>query len=112
MRAMNRLGDAANAYGKAATLAPNYADPHNGLGVLLVQQQRPREAIPHFDTALRIQPDFYEAQLNRGIALQEAGDRAAAAAQYRTLLSKLPPGRAFDAQRNAARTLLASVQAP
>jgi choline-sulfatase len=112
LRAMGHFDDAANAYRKAATVAPNYADPHNGLGVLLVQQQRARDAIPHFETALRIQPRFYEAQLNRGIALQEAGDRAAAAEQYRQLLSKLPEGRAYDAQRNAARTLLSSVTAP
>jgi arylsulfatase A-like enzyme/Tfp pilus assembly protein PilF len=111
MRAMGRLDAAATAYRKAVSLNPNYADPHNGLGVLLVQQQRPRDAIPYFETALRIQPDFYEAQLNRGIALQEAGDRAAAAAQYRHLLSKLPAGRRYDEQRNAARTLLSSLGA-
>jgi len=109
LRALGRIDEAETAYRKATTLAPTYADPFNGLGVLLVQQRLPREALTYFETAIRNQPDFYEAQLNRGIALQEAGDKVAAAAQYRALLERLPGGSRYDAQRNAARTLLASV---
>jgi choline-sulfatase len=109
LRALGRIDEAETAYRKATTLAPAYADPFNGLGVLLVQQRLPREALTYFDTAIRNQPDFYEAQLNRGIALQEAGDKVAAAAQYRALLEKLPGGSRYDAQRDAARTLLSSV---
>ena len=56
--------------------------------------------------ALQVAPDFYEAQLNRGIALQVAGDRAGARRQWQELLARLPPGRAFDAQRAGARNLL------
>ena len=108
-RALGRAAEAIAAYQKAIQLAPRYADPHNGLGVLLVQQQRAAEAVASFDAALRLQPDHYEAQLNRGIALQESGNGPAAAAQYRALLEKLPPGRAHDAQRDAARTLLSSL---
>ncbi|HYK00970.1 MAG TPA: sulfatase-like hydrolase/transferase [Thermoanaerobaculia bacterium] len=109
LRTLGRLNEAETAYRKATTLAPTYADPFNGLGVLLVQQRLPREALPYFETAIRNQPDFYEAQLNRGIALQEAGDRAGAVAQYRALLEKLPAGPRYDTQRDAARTLLASL---
>jgi choline-sulfatase len=109
LRALGRIDDAETAYRKATTLAPAYADPLNGLGVLLVQQGLPKEALPYFDKAIQNQPDLYEAQLNRGIALQEAGQKAAAAAQYRVLLQRLPAGSRYDAQRDAARTLLASV---
>ena len=101
MRAQGRADEAASAYRKASELAPGYADPLNGLGVLLVQQQRPREAVSYFSSAIRLQPDFYEAKLNRGIALQEAGDSAAAIAQYRELLD--------TPQRDAARTLLGNL---
>ena len=57
----------------------------------------------YFESAIRLQPNFDEAKLNRGIALQEAGDVAAAAAQYRQLLG--------TSQRDAARTLLQSLGA-
>jgi superkiller protein 3 len=112
LRALGNVAEAEIAYRKAASLAPQYADPFNGLGVLLVQQQRAREAIPLFDTAIRLQRDHYEAQLNRGIALQESGERAAAVQQYRQLLAALPAGRSFDEQRQAARTLLRSLANP
>ena len=106
LRATNRLDEARSAYAQSSNLAPNYADPLNGAGVIDVQQDHPRDAIPKFDAALRIAPNYYEAQLNRGIALKMAGDDAAAAEQLRRLLAALPPGPAYDQQRNAARSLL------
>src|SRR5258706_1730811 len=90
LRARSRDTEAAEAYRKAIELAPRYTDPLNGLGVLLVAGGRAREAIPYFDEALQIGPDFYEAQLNRAIALQVSGDREAAAAELRRLLARLP----------------------
>jgi len=106
LRAMNRDTEAAEAYRNAIGLAPRYADPLNGLGALLVAGGRAREAIPYFDAALQITPDFYEAQLNRAIALQVAGDREGAAAELKRLLVRLPAGRQYAAQRTAAQTLL------
>lgn len=106
LRAMNRDTEAAEAYRKAIELAPRYADPLNGLGALLVAGGRAREAIPYFDAALQIAPNFYEAQLNRAIALQVAGDHEGAAAELKRLLVRLPAGRQYAAQRTAAQTLL------
>ncbi|HXH37385.1 MAG TPA: sulfatase-like hydrolase/transferase [Thermoanaerobaculia bacterium] len=106
LRAMNREAEATEAYRKAIELAPRYADPLNGLGALLVAGGRAREAIPYFDNALQIAPDFYEAQLNRAIALQVAGDPGAAAAELRRLQARLPASREFAAQRAAVQTLL------
>ena len=71
-----------------------------------MQQDRPRDAIAEFDAALRVAPNYYEAQLNRGIALKLSGDAAAASDQFRRMLAALPPGHEYDPQRKAARELL------
>ena len=105
-RARGRIDDAAKAYEQALALSPDYVDALNGLGVVEVQRDRPRDALPHFDRALRLAPHFHEAQLNRGIALQLAGEKAEAAKQFRALLAELPPGKAFEEQRAAAVQLL------
>lgn len=106
LRATNRFDEARQAYERAAAIAPDYADPLNGLGAIDVQQDRPRDAIARFDAALRLVPDYYEAQLNRGIALELAGDREAARRQLSHLLEVLPKSREFDDERKAARDLL------
>jgi Tfp pilus assembly protein PilF len=106
LRAMNRSDEAAEAYRKAIGLAPRYADPLNGLGALLVAGGRARDAISYFDAALQIAPGFYEAQLNRAIALQMAGDKRAGASELQRLLARLPAGREYEPQRNAAHALL------
>jgi arylsulfatase A-like enzyme/Tfp pilus assembly protein PilF len=105
-RAMNRLDDAEAAYRRAIALAPRYADPLNGLGAVAVQRDKPGDALPLFDQALALDPKSSEARLNRGIALLLAGERARAVAQFRQLLA----GPADDAQRQAARRLLAQAE--
>jgi choline-sulfatase len=108
-RAQGKVDEAAVAYQQALTLAPRYADALNGIGVIEVQKDQPRAALAHFDQALEIAPAFYEAMLNRGIALQLSGDRTAAATQFRSLLAVLPPGPAFQKQREAATQLLSGL---
>jgi tetratricopeptide (TPR) repeat protein len=107
LRAQNRFDDAANAYQKAIALAPLYPDPRNGLGVLLVQQSHAKDAIPYFDEALRIAPDFYEATLNRAIALLEIGDAAAAKRELTALLARMPRNPSTVRVRTDAGALLA-----
>jgi choline-sulfatase len=109
LRALGRELEATQAYEAALRIAPRYADPLNGLGTLMVQQGRAREAVPYFDSALHIAPDFYEAQLNRAIALQVAGDSRGATAELRKLLVRLPAGPAYARERGAARALLARI---
>jgi choline-sulfatase len=105
-RITGRFSEAAEAYQNALKISPNYPDALNGLGVVAVQQGHAQEAIEHFDAALRIAPLFYEARLNRAIAMQIAGNRGGAAQELKSLLHDLPPAKAFDGQRIAARTLL------
>jgi Tfp pilus assembly protein PilF len=106
LRMKGRVADAEAAYRQALEITPNYADALNGLGVIAIQQGDARQAIDRFDSALAIAPDFYEAQLNRAIALQILGDQVGAADELKRLLRRLPAGRLYDGQRNAAKTLL------
>lgn len=110
LRALGQMDEALNAFRRAAALAPRYPDPLNGIGVLLVQQGHGVDAISYFDRAIALAPVFYEAHLNRAIALETAGDRAGAAAQLEQLLESLPRGREYDDQRKTARTLLGGLR--
>src|SRR5262249_24175412 len=61
---------AEQAYRHALELDPRSVDAANGLGVLLVQQKRPVDAIPWFERAIAGSSKFVEARLNLGIAYQ------------------------------------------
>lgn len=106
-RATGDLGGADQAYSRALSIDPKYADAANGKGVLLVQQQRPREAVALFEQALAANPSMYEARLNLGIAYQEAGDRARAADAYRRVIADAP---ARAKEKRAARELLGGLK--
>lgn len=97
---------AEQAYKQALDVDAHAADAANGLGVLLVEAKQPSAAVAWFDRALSAQPAFAEAQLNRGIALQQAGDLKRAADAYRAVLANAA---AQARERAAARSLLASV---
>jgi choline-sulfatase len=105
-RSRNRLDDAEAAYRRAISLAPRYADPLNGLGALFVQRNRLREALPLLERAIALSPNFYEARLNRAIALAVAGERDAAVRELDALLSATAGHPAAGPQRAAARQLL------
>ena len=103
----NRLG-AEQAYLRSLEVDARSVDAANGLGVLLIEAQRPAEAVPWFERALTRLPDFVEARLNLGIALQQSGQAARAAEMYRLVLN----ARGNHPRENAAATkLLASVEA-
>ena len=61
--------------------------------------------MPWLEQAAR-DPQFIEAQLNLGIALQEAGDAARARQQYAKVIAA---GSKHARERDAARTLLAQL---
>lgn len=104
-RAVGDLEGAAAAYRRALARVPDLGDAANGLGAVLVQQQRAAEAIPWLERAAR-DAAFMEAQLNLGIALQQAGQLDRATAQYRKVASMAAPSR----ERAAARTLLGQLE--
>ncbi|MEO8218931.1 MAG: tetratricopeptide repeat protein, partial [Acidobacteriota bacterium] len=108
-RSENRLDEAEKAYLEAIKIAPSYADPLNGLGVLEVQRNRPAQAIRFFDRALKLSPEFHEVLLNRGIALEVMGDRIGAANEYRKFLKAVGEDPRFAKQRRAAGALLSRI---
>jgi tetratricopeptide (TPR) repeat protein len=61
-------------YGRALRESPGSPAAHFGMGVLMVQKDRPREAIAHYETALAGWPDNADLRLNYALALADAGD--------------------------------------
>jgi tetratricopeptide (TPR) repeat protein len=53
---------------KASELNPKLAQPHNYLGKVLMSQGNASQAIAEFEEALRLHPDFPEAEQNLRIA--------------------------------------------
>ena len=66
--------EAAAFYEKALRESPGSPAAHFGMGVLLVQKDRPREAIAHYQTAVAGWPDNADLRLNFALALAAAGD--------------------------------------
>jgi choline-sulfatase len=91
------------AYRRALAIDRTWPDAANGLGVLLVQAGRPADAVSWLEKAVDRSPGFYQARLNLGIALQQAGQADRARAAYRAVLAAPP---AFRREREAARKLL------
>jgi superkiller protein 3 len=66
---------------------PNEEDGHYLLGNIYMSNGQPRLAIDAYRTAIRLQPRFPFAISNLGVTYLLVGDRQAALAQYRELLS-------------------------
>ena len=66
--------EAAAFYEKALRDSPGSPAAHFGLRVLLVQKDRPQEAIAHYQTAVAGWPDNADLRLNFALALAAAGD--------------------------------------
>jgi len=107
LRDLGRLDEAAEAYRRALERAPDYPDALNGLGALEVERDRPHQALTYFDRALALAPEQHEIRLNRAVAHQLAGERAAAIADYRDFLRAVGDDPAFARQRQLAQTFLA-----
>jgi tetratricopeptide (TPR) repeat protein len=79
----------------------------NGLGVLEVARGRPAAALPYFERALELAPQYHEVRLNMAIALETLGKTSAALASYREFVRAAQGDPSFAAQREVARQLIA-----
>jgi arylsulfatase A-like enzyme/Tfp pilus assembly protein PilF len=107
LRELKRPAEAEAAYRRSIALAPSYADPWNGLGALEVEQRRFVEAVASFGRAIALAPEDHEARLNRGIALEMAGDLPSAVSAYRDFLVSSDGDPRFARQRQVASQLIA-----
>jgi Flp pilus assembly protein TadD len=63
--------EAVQLYMNALSRAPDDPEIHNNLGVALLHTGKTEHAIGHFNTALKIRPNYIEARQNR----QKAGSK-------------------------------------
>ena len=108
--AQYRLAESAAAeesFQKARGLSPNDPEALNGLGLVSVQRRRPREAVQHFNAALKQRADYRPALLNLATVLhRDLNDPAAAAQKFRAYLALQPRAMDWD----AVNTVLQSIE--
>ncbi len=75
---------------RAAELAPDSAECHGNLGLVLAAAGHAVEAMAAYRRAVSIKPDFAEAHVNLGNGLRQAGDAAAAIEAYRRATAACP----------------------
>jgi tetratricopeptide (TPR) repeat protein len=98
------LERAAESFGRATALRPEFADAHNDLGQVLLRLGRTDAAIASCQRALALRPRFAAALGNLANAERARGALSAAIAGYRRVIA-LEPGLA-EAHRNLGSALL------
>ena len=83
-----RYEEAAKAFLRSLQLKEGYAHSHNGYGSLLMTLKRPDEALPHFQRALEVDPQYYPARLNLGAVKAAKRDFDGAAEIYLEMIKE------------------------
>jgi tetratricopeptide (TPR) repeat protein len=85
-----RRAEAEQAYRRALDRDSTYADVHAELGQLLLEDNRPAEALTHFEAAHRLLPYSAQTRYLAGTGYQAVGRNAEAEAAYRRALAVEP----------------------
>lgn len=85
-----KLPEAERLLRRAVEIAPDDQGARNALGLVLLQLERPAQALPQFEALLQLNPSLPFAHANRGSALIELGLIAQAQASYRRALDLDP----------------------
>ena len=87
---LGKPAKAIEAYSKAISIKPDYADAYNNIGNVLREYGEPAKAIEAYKKALSIKPDYAEAYSNKGVALQDLHKLEEAIEAYKKALSIKP----------------------
>lgn len=101
-----RYHDAEQAARSALRMAPDDPEAHYWLGVVLEDEGRPREAIPHYQVAAKANPDFESVALRLGRLDDRFGTPAEKAAAARLLAlynARMQNDTAFNDARDDVR---------
>jgi len=90
----NDLGRAEEYLEKSVRLRPDYPDALNNLGVLLVREGRPQEALAKFEECIRVAPNFDQGYLNLARIYVILGEKEKASGVLRQLLDLQPQHKA------------------
>jgi predicted Zn-dependent protease len=88
--AAGRFDEAAALYAEVVQALPNEPGMRLNLGMALAMAGRPREAVPHLEAALKLQPDLLPASLFLGTARMELGEPAQAVKPLQAFVSAQP----------------------
>ena len=91
---LGRYQDAVRAYGNAIRLLGSTADRESMHGIAQVAAAAgvvTAQARAAFDRALALDPKHLQARVSRALALEQDGDRAAAAATLKAVVAEAPP---------------------
>jgi tetratricopeptide (TPR) repeat protein len=82
--------DSESLWRKCLSVETENAIAHYNLGHVLQQSGRAAEALPHYQAAVRIKPDYLDAHLNLGVISFESRDFAAATNHFHAALTIKP----------------------
>ena len=108
---LDRLEDSAAAFLEATQRAPDYAEAWYGLGYVLSALARSKEAIVAFRRAVQLVPEYGDAHYSLALELDEQGQVAAAAEQWKQYLELDTTGPWADFARERLETLHADLPA-
>lgn len=89
-------------YTKAAAADPKDPFPEFQVALIYNMQNRDRDAIPHYEAALKAEPGLYEAELNLGLTLLRVKDPTSALSYLESAAGKKPSA---SAESGLARAL-------
>ena len=112
LRARDSVG-AEKSYHEALRISADNVEALNGLGLVQLQRNRPREGAQLFAEALKLQPDYRPALLNLAtVSEQNLNDRPEALRRYRDYLALQPRAADWETVNAIVRSLEQPVVVP